>query len=419
MKGGFWLRGGNGKLAGTTVYQSNGETIVREVVSPSNPQTQQQMIQRIIMHTVGAAYSLLKEICDHSFEGIKKGRDTMAYFMKQNLQFCRDSVSTQVAEGAALSDIFSFSRLGRREVFMNQYQISMGSLPSVNVTIGLGSNAYAKVPAVSANTYKSVIESLGLKRGDQLTFLAVDHAGGSSAAGGDRREFTFCRVILDPTNPDGSQASLESAFIADNKINLPSVRNEGEMEFGFDNGVNFRTMEDRILDGVTVIVSRKVNDEWLRSTQYMVYNMDLGFSLGDCLADAQGTTQIYTPNEQYLNNAGEGNGSSAAAVAAITGVSVDGTSITAGTPKTVDEGEHSVLVLMSNAEGATVKIKDGTTVAAQGTIGANGQATIALTAAENKTYVIYYNTGDEDVVTTYTIECEGTPPPSGGGGFGG
>ena len=47
MKTGFWLRGGNGKLAGATVYQDGqGNTVMREVVSPSNPKTRAQMIQR-------------------------------------------------------------------------------------------------------------------------------------------------------------------------------------------------------------------------------------------------------------------------------------------------------------------------------------------------------------------------------------
>ena len=48
MKTGFWLKGGKGKLAGATVYQQNGETVMREVVSPTNPKTEKQIIQRII-----------------------------------------------------------------------------------------------------------------------------------------------------------------------------------------------------------------------------------------------------------------------------------------------------------------------------------------------------------------------------------
>ena len=78
MKTGFWLKGGKGKLAGATVYQQNGETLMREVVTPTNPKTEKQIIQRIIMHTVMQAYSKMKDICDHSFEGLKKGQPTMS-----------------------------------------------------------------------------------------------------------------------------------------------------------------------------------------------------------------------------------------------------------------------------------------------------------------------------------------------------
>ncbi len=66
MKTGFWLRGGKGKLAGATVYQQNGETVMREVVTPNNPKTEKQNVQRIIIHTVMQAYSKLKAITDHS-----------------------------------------------------------------------------------------------------------------------------------------------------------------------------------------------------------------------------------------------------------------------------------------------------------------------------------------------------------------
>ena len=38
-KTGFWLKGANGKLAGATIYQSNGETIMREVVKGTDAKT--------------------------------------------------------------------------------------------------------------------------------------------------------------------------------------------------------------------------------------------------------------------------------------------------------------------------------------------------------------------------------------------
>lgn len=46
-KTGFWLRGAKGKLAGSVLYQANGSTIQREIVTPNNPQSENQMRQRI------------------------------------------------------------------------------------------------------------------------------------------------------------------------------------------------------------------------------------------------------------------------------------------------------------------------------------------------------------------------------------
>lgn len=74
MKVGFWLKGATGKLAGTTLYKdsSTGETVAREVVTPANPKTDKQLIQRVVMHTVGSSFSKMREIVDHSFEGFKR-----------------------------------------------------------------------------------------------------------------------------------------------------------------------------------------------------------------------------------------------------------------------------------------------------------------------------------------------------------
>ena len=78
-KTGLWLRGAIGQLAGVTMQKgANGETIMREKVTPKNPQTMGQLIQRIIMATVMLAYSFMKELCDHSFEGVTAGAQSMS-----------------------------------------------------------------------------------------------------------------------------------------------------------------------------------------------------------------------------------------------------------------------------------------------------------------------------------------------------
>ena len=89
-KAGFWLKGARGKLAGASLQKgADGETVMREIVTPKNPKTTAQLIQRTLMATVQKAYGQMKEITDHSFEGIAAGQATMARFLKVNANALR------------------------------------------------------------------------------------------------------------------------------------------------------------------------------------------------------------------------------------------------------------------------------------------------------------------------------------------
>ena len=314
-KTGFWLRGAKGKLAGATIYKgADGSTQMREVVSPGNPQTEKQMIQRIIMLTVAQAYSKMKGICDHSFEGVKRGIETMSTFMSQNLNFLRNKVATAQEEGTDFYDIYNFLKLGQKGFVPNGYQISRGSLPQVITAWNQSDVQKALVAAIKTNTYQGVIDALGLQRGDQLTFIGL-HVG-SNNDDPAAVEFSFARVILDPTTAEGLQAPLSTAFVSEGAIASPSIRNEGcfygisiDAQAGLSFGFKGATM---IAAGV--IVSRQASDEkWLRSNCFLTSrdNTSLGVDLGTALDNAQRGTVIYSPSEQYLNNAGQGNGGSA------------------------------------------------------------------------------------------------------------
>lgn len=309
-KAGFWLRNAKGKLAGATIYKQNGETVMREIVSPSNPQTQAQLIQRIIMTTVMQAYSWMKALCDHSFEGVKKGMPTMSAFMTQNLDFIRNKVAQAQANGQTLYDVETFLKLGQKGFVPNGYQIARGSLPQVVVTFDEDDYTWGFISALKTNTYQGVIDALGLQRGDQLTFLAL-HQGlvpDDPAA----VQFSYARVILDPTTAEGLPAPLSSAFIENGAPYLPSARNEGSFNsFAIDaqKGLHFGFHTSAII-AAAVIVSRKTsNEKWLRSNSFLSVREDngyLGTNLGQALDHATSGSTIYTPNSTYLNNAGTG-----------------------------------------------------------------------------------------------------------------
>ena len=272
--------------------------------------TGEPIIQRIVMHTVMQAYSMMKEITDHSFEGFKKGQPTMAYFLSQNVDFCRQHVAQMQVQGQDFSTMYNFVPLGLKGFTPNQYQVAMGSLPRVDCALHSDDEAKGFVPAVKTNTYQAVIDALGLQRGDQLTFLMID---GNNSRSFGQCNFHFCRVILDPTNSDHSQAALSSAFLdGEGKVNLPSVRNEGDFTFAIDStkGLSFVYNGSLTCVACAVIVSRQVNDKWLRSTTYLTCAAAEEYSLGECISNAQAgsNSQIYAANDAYLNNAGQSGG---------------------------------------------------------------------------------------------------------------
>jgi len=310
---GFWLRGAKGKLAGAALQKGNdGNTIIREVVTPNNPQTEAQMIQRIMMKTVGAAYSAMKEITDHSFEGFKKGQATMSEFTSFNLKTLRDKVAAHV--GDDLYELNSFTPLGSRVFVINEYQIARGSLPEIKTEVtGEDESSPGGLMALSANSYQAVINDYGLQRGDQLTFVVI-----TANANNRGHQFHFARVILDPTGSDGEKLPLSTAFCGSGKVTSPSWRNEGEFtglsytdgKLKFQLGVASRTA------AVGIIVSRKgSDDQWRRSDCTLtILSQSNGWSLGECLDKTQ-QASFSAKSSAYLNNAGtsayvNGNGNS-------------------------------------------------------------------------------------------------------------
>lgn len=405
--GSLYLKGAKGKLAGATLYQSNGETVIREVVSPSNPKTEKQIIQRVIMHTVGQAYSLMSEICDHSFEGKKKGQECMSYFMQQNIAFARQQIATMQQAGTLFLNMYNFLPLGVKGFTPNQYQVAMGSLPMVTPVIRDEESDAGYIQGVGANTYAAVISALGLQRGDQLTFLVIDRPQPGNI---QSVRFSFARVILDPTNADYSQAPLSSAFVGENgKINLPSVRNEGNFSFEVNaNGLKFVSRTAAAVVACAVIVSRQNGDKWMRSTSYLAYPALEETSLQECIDAAERgvANQIYASNELYLNNAGEGGGGAAAAgedsgsstpstTPTVASATIEGVNIINGSTRTVTKPNGTtfpvtgaLVVNTQNAVGQFISVKNGNTEVASGTVPANGVVSISHAWAKDTLYTI-------------------------------
>ena len=383
-----------GKVGDLVFSRSNGQQVVRaRAAVVKNPQTEAQMIQRIFLNTISQSYSNMVQIVDHSYEGVQKGQKTMEMFLSRNLKNLRTKVQQAVEKGSLYSEIFEFSPIASNFFAVNDYEIAKGTLPEIQVS---SASDDAKMSMVAPeNTYKSILDHYGLNRGDQLTFVAI------VSNGNGRRVFKFARVILDPVNADGTEADITSAFIANDTINLPNGRNEGE----------FTTIEhtDRKLlfsftpnfqHAAAVIVSRRRSDgEWLRSNATLKQNEDsaeLTYSLQQAL-DMLQSGALDSLSSQYLNNAGTG----AVPNQGTTPVRVIFTSKKSGTTDIVDtwdgpgpyiqQGAQNFVATYSPsaAEGVVAKvqaIKSGSVEKEFTGNGANGTVSVSFTPDTTHVY---------------------------------
>ena len=300
-KVGFWLRGSKGKFANAALQKdANGDTIIREIVPPTNPKTPAQTVQRVIVNTVAQAYSAMKAICDHSFEGKSNAGKNMAQFMARNTNAMRANIASQISAGSSLADCFAYSPLGSKTVVPFKYIVSEGSLPEVQ---GRNANGVFYAPQLGGYgatvSYENIIDALGLQRGDQLTFLFLVRTQYGT-------KFNYARVILDPQE-NGEPAPLSTAFIASNRVNKPNSRNQGYLyvdymsnpaAVSFDPDNHFQVLAGAI------IASRKENEKWLRSYASMsIWDEKLSEypSMQDCVGNT--TRAINFLSNRYLNNA--------------------------------------------------------------------------------------------------------------------
>ena len=300
-----------GKVGSLVFSRNNGKQVTRaKAEKVRNPQTEKQVLQRILLNTISQAYSRMSAITDHSFEGKITPAENMAAFMKRNMNDLRSKISAAVAAGQSFSDIFNFTPIGSANFVYNPLVISMGALPKVPV-ISVTSGTGAKTGAVAINTYQGVLDAFNLQRGDQLTFINIceDNLG--------NKYFYYNRVILNPVDENGVNLPLSTAFIADGEIVSPSPKNEGAfaaLQYAAD-GITFAIGNTNV-KAAAVIVSREKGDgSWSRSEASLILDPPAieesidAMTLQDAI-DAFSENSVGLDNAKYLNNASFKGGSS-------------------------------------------------------------------------------------------------------------
>lgn len=326
-KDNLFLGTARGSVGDVVFSRLDGQQVARvRNRAPRNPQSPAQMVQRIIMSTVGKAYSFFSEICNHSFEGFETGQLSQRKFMEVNVGILRDKVGEVLAypveEVVRSSTAYNFSFKNDYAPVINGFMLSAGSLPSIPLvpTENYIAPCIAFDPGeLTTNnlTYADFINLTGLQRGDQLTFIQVSHNG--SKTGHDRdilTGFRYARVILEPSDGD-----MTSPLIQNNKINKPNVRNEGNFRtIHVSNEENIKgllfaladiapagseTQPDKRMAGSAVILSRQSGGRWMRSTQFLepYYTSGQSELKSSTLGLAYETYRIGAASDLYLNQA--------------------------------------------------------------------------------------------------------------------
>ena len=418
------MYGATGKVGNKTYYQSDGKTIAREIVVPKNPKTDAQTLQRILVKVVGMLYALLKMICNHSFEGYSTGAKCSYRFRSLNLRYLRERATALQQSGQSLSQFYQFTPLQSNKCMPFAAIISQGHLPEVSVGIDAedGHKAYVNTPG---RTYADFVNTWGLQRGDQITFVTVQKREGKYEAG-------YARITLNPRNADGSGAPMTTEIVNSEGefpcSNWKNRLNFSTFEFDTDH-FNFVLGRGGIVVAAGIIVSRKdKSGDWFRSNCQLVLN-EAGFgsdlcSLSQAVELSYQASDVDMESELYLNNAGTGGTGSTGDItpsggsggvtpgeptynntASINGTSqsIAGGSVTATAPVT------SVTVSGSNlGEVAFTAKVDGTGNAISPTShDANGASFTGLSVAAGHSLVVYH-----DGTTWFTITAQA---PSGSG----
>lgn len=316
-KGNMLLGYSRGSVGDLTFYRRNAQQITRaraRVVK--NPKTLQQQMQRTIMRTSVEAYKVLKEICDHSWEGVAYGANSYAEFQKQNMSMLRGLASVNGEKAK------SFLPSGMKGIVAMPFVVSNGSLSFVAPSYSDNLLKWdAEVPLAEPKnmTYADFAAYIGAQEGDQVTFVNILP---SISVGIDEPfgvEMVVARVILSPAHGEFAETAFLTpiaGLVGSFAVNDPNPLNEGSVNFGFDNPqgtgsilrAGFNDGADPLpsMAGCVILSRKSPSGSWLRSKSVLGYDNtfnESGYTLRQ--ASMVVNTEIVAPSDWYLNNANQ------------------------------------------------------------------------------------------------------------------
>lgn len=311
-KAGFWLRGARGKLAGASLQKGENGTIMREIVTPNNPKTLGQAIQRLAFSTAVRTAKSLEMIVDHSFEGIKYGATSVRHFTKLAVPILKAAIMNPVVrDGVKLVPALPLGILSGTPLPMviARIPVSSGSLPGLDFGLVAAHDGdpmpwatmYIKIQGFDHPSLDFTIENLkaaGVDTDAQITILFID--GNMDVANSQGTYFNCAQ------NWGVARINFKSDAALSDKLFVAGV---GSGEFKLNTAVldlqrctnatslvfNARGMglNGDPVTAAAVITSKFVDGDWKRSTSYITSVIDFN--------DETGTVQLIASKAGYNN----------------------------------------------------------------------------------------------------------------------
>lgn len=205
-----------GKLGETVALRRNGKQVLRAYVRDiKNPNSQKQQVQRMVQATAAQAYSAMKVICNHSFEGVQVGQKSMSYFISKNMDKLRAAITAGV-DGTLVSATADYVRKGVNLPVLNKYVLAKGTLPEValldgNLSNGQNSDPISKIYLVSIEEegllpiLDAFVKENNGQVGDWFTFCFLVRQNGTSIDGQTVYRFAFVRFVVESMANQGKQ----------------------------------------------------------------------------------------------------------------------------------------------------------------------------------------------------------------------
>lgn len=279
-----------------------GETIASQKAEKvHNPSTEDQAYQRMCMNTAMKAYSAMKEICNHSFEGVPYGQKTMSAFIRENLFGIQNGYS-----GISQVLNFGFTAKGLMgNVAPRPFLVSKGTLKNPSIILNW------KLGGITWREWKQLTE---MKEGDQLTIVGFVSNVNLNEYDEDLQvpfKFSYRRYKFKDSIESEKIVISGDAYQEFNSDVLQEIEEEGDTNLALTSANKAESeWELKVTyDGATVnafafIVSRYVNGIWKRSSANLRWDVETA-GIGSLFQYAeQEVIKTYgATTRKFLNNA--------------------------------------------------------------------------------------------------------------------